>query len=513
MPEDDPAAFWGTATGTAAFWDYTPSHQATPVTSRLYSGFLMWGRGIKGHFRMSYFEGPSLGNAYNGIEKYQADLSAGNSPLIMALTYPSLSDDDPTIGWEMVREGINDYKYAYHLEQVIAQAKAGPPAKAALAQQIESDLETLRREASNSGPKPATKPATNADAPWVPWTGCDPRDVREQIITWIMQLTQSPLTVTRTGTGTGTVTSVPAGIACGATCSASFDSDVQVTLSAVADAGSMFGGWRGACTGSGPCRLTMDGPKSVTATFDFRPDLVVASVTPAMASVAPGGRLGVTVTVQNQGPGPASASTTRLYLSRDTARGGGDWRLGPGLRFPALTAGSVDSRTASVVVPRTLPPGDYFVLACADDLRRVAESEETNNCQASSAGVAVMGPDLVVESVSPRVPSVQAGGRLVVETTLRNAGSLRARTSVMRFYLAVESRRTADSRLQGGGRTFAALAPGVSATGAAVVSVRPATPAGTYFVLACADDLGRVTERGETNNCRASQAPIEVTPP
>jgi hypothetical protein len=30
----------------------------------------------------------------------------------MALTYPSLFDDDPTIGWQMVREGINDYKYA-----------------------------------------------------------------------------------------------------------------------------------------------------------------------------------------------------------------------------------------------------------------------------------------------------------------------------------------------------------------------------------------------------------------
>ena len=75
------------------------------------------------------------------------------------------------------------------------------------------------------------------------------------------------LSVGKLGAGTGTVTSIPAGIDCGATCSASFDPDQSVSLGAAAAAGSTFAGWSGACTGTGACVLTMDGNKSVTATF------------------------------------------------------------------------------------------------------------------------------------------------------------------------------------------------------------------------------------------------------
>ena len=76
-----------------------------------------------------------------------------------------------------------------------------------------------------------------------------------------------PLTVTRVGTGSGSVTSTPAGIVCGATCSNEFNSGQVVALSALADAGSIFAGWSGACAGTGACNVTMDAARSVTATF------------------------------------------------------------------------------------------------------------------------------------------------------------------------------------------------------------------------------------------------------
>ena len=41
----------------------------------------------------------------------------------------------------------------------------------------------------------------------------------------------------------------------------------MVTLSANADAGSEFTGWSGACTGKGPCEVTMDEAREVTASF------------------------------------------------------------------------------------------------------------------------------------------------------------------------------------------------------------------------------------------------------
>lgn len=78
-----------------------------------------------------------------------------------------------------------------------------------------------------------------------------------------------PVTVGKTGSGT--VTSSPGGIDCGSTCSASFDTGSSVSLSASPVAGWSFGGWGGACSGTGGCTLTIDEPKSVTAAFNPPP--------------------------------------------------------------------------------------------------------------------------------------------------------------------------------------------------------------------------------------------------
>jgi hypothetical protein len=79
--------------------------------------------------------------------------------------------------------------------------------------------------------------------------------------------TNATLTVTAAGTGSGTVTSSPAGINCPGSCSASFASGTAVTLSANAAAGSSFGGWSGACGGTGACNVTLNANQAVTAAF------------------------------------------------------------------------------------------------------------------------------------------------------------------------------------------------------------------------------------------------------
>lgn len=75
------------------------------------------------------------------------------------------------------------------------------------------------------------------------------------------------LTVTRSGNGQGTVTSAPAGIACGSDCSEAYTAGTGVTLTAVADPGSTFAGWSGACSGASVCQVTMDGARQVSAAF------------------------------------------------------------------------------------------------------------------------------------------------------------------------------------------------------------------------------------------------------
>jgi hypothetical protein len=78
-------------------------------------------------------------------------------------------------------------------------------------------------------------------------------------------LVSVPLTVAETGSGA--VTSSPAGIQCGATCGANFAANSPVSLSAQRASGWGFAGWTGACSGTGPCAVTMTAAQSVAAAF------------------------------------------------------------------------------------------------------------------------------------------------------------------------------------------------------------------------------------------------------
>ncbi len=75
------------------------------------------------------------------------------------------------------------------------------------------------------------------------------------------------LTVIAVGTGTGTVISSPPGISCGADCSQDYIAGTMVTLTATPAGGSTFSGWSGDCSGTVTCQVTMNAPKSITATF------------------------------------------------------------------------------------------------------------------------------------------------------------------------------------------------------------------------------------------------------
>jgi len=79
------------------------------------------------------------------------------------------------------------------------------------------------------------------------------------------------LSVGTSGSGTGTVTSTPAGINCGTTCSASYPFGTAVTLTAAPTTGSTFGGWSGACLGTGTCTVTLTSATAAAATFNPSP--------------------------------------------------------------------------------------------------------------------------------------------------------------------------------------------------------------------------------------------------
>ncbi len=98
-----------------------------------------------------------------------------------------------------------------------------------------------------------------------------------------------PLNVEFIGTGKGSVQSTPPGLTCGTTaCTGTFNESTVMTLTATSDVSSNFEGWKGACTGTGTCVVTMDRAQQVRAQFALKQLQVT------LPASVPGGQIVVT---------------------------------------------------------------------------------------------------------------------------------------------------------------------------------------------------------------------------
>jgi uncharacterized membrane protein len=231
------------------------------------------------------------------------------------------------------------------------------------------------------------------------------------------------------------------------------------------------------------------------------PDLVETSLSNPPAGAAPGGTFSATDTVKNQGSGRAGSSTTRYYLSLDTAKGSGDVLLSGSRSVPSLASGATSSGTVSVGIPSSITGGSYTLLACADDPGAVAETNESNNCRASSGRVNI-GPDLVISALSG--PSRAASGQSVsLSETTKNQGTAAAAASTTRFYWSVNSTwESTDTAI--GTRSVPSLARGASSGPVTTsVTIPSGVAAGRYYIIARADANAAVSESSETNNTRS----------
>lgn len=89
-------------------------------------------------------------------------------------------------------------------------------------------------------------------------------------ITAQFSIRQVPVAYTRAGTGSGSVAFYNDDYRqayCSGNCVEQFDSGSVISLIPEADAGSIFGGWSGACSGQNICVLRMDAARNVMATF------------------------------------------------------------------------------------------------------------------------------------------------------------------------------------------------------------------------------------------------------
>jgi hypothetical protein len=119
------------------------------------------------------------------------------------------------------------------------------------------------------------------------------------------------------------------------------------------------------------------------------PDLIVKKIKSLPASVERDESFSITTKVKNIGNKKSGKSNTLFYFSQDGYYGSEDILLTGSLNVPKLLPKQGAKGSAKITIPQTTSPGDYYVIACADDTMKVDESDESNNCKVSDTTITV----------------------------------------------------------------------------------------------------------------------------
>lgn len=125
------------------------------------------------------------------------------------------------------------------------------------------------------------------------------------------------------------------------------------------------------------------GPGSPAFAGAKRPDLSVVSLGRVPATVTVGKSFQVNVGLKNKGRAAAPASHLTFFLSYDRLKGPTSTRLGTQISVARMVRGAKRQVKAKIVVPKSAPTVDSYLIVCADGRRRVKESNESNNCRSS----------------------------------------------------------------------------------------------------------------------------------
>src|ERR1700712_3550972 len=234
-----------------------------------------------------------------------------------------------------------------------------------------------------------------------------------------------------------------------------------------------------------------------------RPDLVVSNVIWSPSAVHPGTPLTFSATVTNEGTSatPAGVKHGVAFLVDGVEQSWSDSdtaSLAAGASI-TLTANGGPSGAASWAAT----VGTHSIQAWVDDLKLIAESDETNNTSTTSLTVSPLSPDLTVTALSwsPRNPA--PGSAVSFKATIRNQGAATPPGVVHGIAFFVDGRQVSWSDTD-----TASLAEGASITltadgGQSGGFTWPASR-GKHSVKAWVDDQNRISESNEANNIRTA---------
>ncbi len=144
-----------------------------------------------------------------------------------------------------------------------------------------------------------------------------------------------------------------------------------------------------------------------------------------------------------------------------------------------------------------------------------SDASGTSDKNLLAISAASTGPDLIVKlisSVSPLPKITESGSGFTVTTKIKNKGKKKAIDKFTTlYYLSSDNSYSSEDILLTGSRTVPGLKSKKTVIGRTNLTVPPATPSGTYYLIACVDSPNNIAESNETNNCSASKTPFDIT--
>ena len=160
--------------------------------------------------------------------------------------------------------------------------------------------------------------------------------------------------------------------------------------------------------------------KAIAVTAPSLPDLIVQNTIALPFNVLAGANLNISCSVKNNGTVQANLTTKlKYYLSANSTKDAGDLYLGEDLVDP-LNAGTSSIESASLVIPLSTLPGQYYILFCADDDSQLMESNENNNCGSTQINVG----QTPVGITNNDIPTVSEWGMLFLGLAFLNSASI-----------------------------------------------------------------------------------------
>ncbi len=199
------------------------------------------------------------------------------------------------------------------------------------------------------------------------------------------------------------------------------------------------------------------------------PDLIVESFSVSDSTVGVGDVITARATVRNQGMWPSESTRVVFYWDDNS------YTNPPHVR--GLSASETYEVSSRLRVPSRA--GTYSYHACVEDVRD--ETNTDNNCS-NAVRVTVLGPDLIVESVSVSDNTVNVGQEFTLYATVRNQGGRASRSTILSYFRSSNS-TISTSNTKVGRDSVSGLS--ASGTGSESISLTAPSSAGTYYYGAC----------------------------